>query len=73
MPTGTRGVATAWRKSKRSTEKGTLPLHSGREELVGAFDRVMAKLRASFPICLLENLAAKVTAARSLRFVARCF
>src|SRR5690349_16780865 len=51
-------------------DKGALPLYSG-ERLVGAFESAHAADHSLAAEVLLENLAAKVTAAHSLRSVCR--
>ena len=51
-------------------EKGALPLYSG-ERLIGAFEAAHAEDASLAAEVLLENLAAKVTAAHSLRSVCK--
>ncbi|HXT54129.1 MAG TPA: glycine/sarcosine/betaine reductase complex component C subunit beta [Candidatus Eisenbacteria bacterium] len=51
-------------------EKGALPLYSG-ERLIGAFEAAHAEDASLAADVLLENLAAKVTAAHSLRSVCK--
>jgi len=51
-------------------EKGALPLYSG-ERLIGAFEAANAEDASLAAEVLLENLAAKVTAAHSLRSVCK--